>query len=90
MITSNTIRNEQEALAFMAECTLATVCHMAGLSRPNRSELRRQIAIAQTGVDWCRTIEAIKDMRGVVRVQDIIERKISVEDWAKERMPKLK
>lgn len=39
-----------EALEYMVECTLATVEYMATLKSPNKSELNRQISIAQTGM----------------------------------------
>lgn len=40
-----------EALEYMVECTLATVEYMATLKIPNKSELSRQISIAQTGIN---------------------------------------
>jgi hypothetical protein len=46
------IRNEGDALVYLTDCTLATVCHMALQKRRSKSEFSRQIAIAQRGFDW--------------------------------------
>lgn len=82
MTTANTLRDTDDALAYMTECTLATVSDLAGKSRPPKNELSRQISIAQTGIDWVMTFLAAGERCGCGRVQDIIEEGISVQVWA--------
>ena len=89
-MTQNTLHDEQDALAYMVECTLATVSHMAGLSRPQKSELSRQIAIAQTGIDWVKTFVKPGMSIGNGRVQEVIDSQISVEEWAARRRAEAK
>lgn len=83
-ISGNDIRSRDEALLYMIECTLATVSDLAGRSRPPKGELSRQIAIAQTGIDAVR--EFLKPEPGMYcgagRVQQILDARISVKDWA--------
>lgn len=42
----------QAALNYMTECTLATVSWMMMKKKAPKGELKRQIAIAQTGVNY--------------------------------------
>lgn len=46
------VRSPGDALAYITDCTLATVCELAGKKSASKSELRRQISIAQTAIDW--------------------------------------
>lgn len=46
------VKNEGEALAYITDCNLATVCQMACLKSRKKSEFERQIAIAQSAIDW--------------------------------------
>lgn len=46
------VRTEKEAIAYLTDCTLATVSHMAQLKGRSKYEYERQISIAQKGVDW--------------------------------------
>lgn len=48
------VKTAAEALAYITDCTLATVCHMAGMRSRKKSEYVRQQAIAQTSIDWMR------------------------------------
>jgi len=84
-LTGENLRSQEDALAYLTECTLATVCHMAGLSKPPKGELSRQISIAQTGIDWVKTMVEPGDRYGCGRVQEIIDEGISVETWAARR-----
>jgi len=89
-MTQNTLRDDQDALAYMTECTLATVSHMAGLSRPQKSELSRQISIAQTSIDWVKSFVKPGMSIGNGRVQEVIDSQISVEEWAERRRAEAK
>lgn len=46
------VRNEGQALAYLIDCTLATVCDMAAKKRRPKYEFERQVSIAQTGILW--------------------------------------
>jgi hypothetical protein len=80
--TGQNLHDAGEALAFMTECTLATVSDLASMSRPKKSELKRQISIAQTGIDWVKTITKPGRKIGCSRVSEIIDGDMSVETWA--------
>jgi hypothetical protein len=80
-LTHKTLHSREEALAYLTECTLATVQDLAGRSRPPKGELARQVSIAQTGVDWVKTFVKPGDRCGCGRVQEIINRGVTVEGW---------
>ena len=42
----------EQALLYLADCTLATVADMAMKKSKSKHEFQRQIAIAQSAVDW--------------------------------------
>lgn len=46
------VRTEGEALAYLLDCTLATVAAMAMTKSRKKGEYARQVSIAQTGVNW--------------------------------------
>lgn len=48
------VRSPEDALVYMIDCTLATIQSMAMRKSKSRSEYKRQISIAQTGIDWAR------------------------------------
>lgn len=81
-MTRDTLRSEIDALAYLTECTLATVSDLASKSKPLKGELRRQISIAQTGINWVKLHAKPGGSCGNSRVQEIIDKDISVEDWA--------
>lgn len=81
-LTNKTLRSSEEALTYLVECTLATVQDLAGRSRPPKAELARQISIAQTGIDWVRTFVRPGDRCGCGRVQEIIDRGLTVQAWS--------
>lgn len=78
------VRTLAEALAYITDCTLATVSDMAGKKSRQKHEFERQIAIAQTAVAWMQ-------MFGVdpstTRVEDVIAAG-GVVEWARQFMPK--
>ena len=81
-LTSKNLSNRDEAMAYLVECTLATVQDLAGRSRPPKGELARQISIAQTGIDWVKTFVKPGDRCGCGRVQEIIDRGLTVQTWS--------
>lgn len=46
------VRDTGQALAYITDCTLATVTDLASRTRPPKNELKRQINIAQKAIDW--------------------------------------
>lgn len=48
----HSVRSAEEALAYLTDCTLATVTDLASLARPPKHELQRQIDIAQSAIAW--------------------------------------
>lgn len=46
------VRDTGQALAYITDCTLATVCDLAGKKSKSKSEYARQISIAQTAINW--------------------------------------
>lgn len=81
-LTNATLHDRDEALTYLVECTLATVQDLAGRSRPPKGELARQISIAQTGLDWVKTFVKPGDWCGCGRVQEIIDRGVTVQAWS--------
>ena len=75
------IKTLAAALAYVTDCTLATVQSMAILKSRKKTEFKRQIAIAQTAFDWMR------DM-GVdysdTRAADVADAGGSVEEWVQQ------
>lgn len=72
------VRTTGEALAYLTDCTLATVEYMACLKSKSKSEYQRQIRIAQLGCDW---MEDLGVSPAGTRATDIIG-KTTVEEWA--------
>jgi hypothetical protein len=79
MFTSDRVTNSGEALLYMTECTLATVEHMACLSRPSKGEYNRQIAIAQNGMNFIREFKVTPSGR-VAKVAEA--HGWDVQNWA--------
>lgn len=61
------IRTTDDALEYMVECTLATVYDLCMKSKPPKGEFRRQIAIAQKGLDYIPMSHNCKSRVGEVR-----------------------
>jgi len=74
----------EEALIYITDCNLATVCNMASLKSRPKGEFRRQIAIAQSACDWIKRFNINAES---TRAVDIIG-KTTVENWAYQFMPK--
>lgn len=74
------IRSPADGLAYLVECTLATVCTLADRKSPPKAELSRQIGIAQAGIDCMRLYKV--PMSGPY-LREVVEDNWSVETWSK-------
>ncbi|WP_409286912.1 hypothetical protein [Pseudomonas guariconensis] len=70
------------ALAYLTDCTLATVDQLAMKKSASKSELQRQIGIAQSGIDWMKRfgVDYAK-----TRARQVDEFGGSVAVWAERR-----
>jgi len=64
------VHSPEKALAYIADCTLATVQSMAMKKSRPKGEYSRQKSIAQQAIDWMRDMNV--DMSGT-RAQDVFE-----------------
>lgn len=78
------VRTAEDALRYIADCQLATVCNMAMKKRRPKYEFERQVSIAQKCVDWMVQM-GIPSTGTRVEEVEIIG---NVETWAKQHMPK--
>lgn len=72
------VHSPSEALLYLTDCSLATVSGMAMKKSRPQHEYQRQVAIAQTAVDWIREFGI--DAEGT-RAQDVIAAGGSVASW---------
>lgn len=83
-MSKHQVRDTSGALVYLTDCTLATVCHLAMKKSAPKSELLRQITIAQTAIDWM-------DQFGVdyskTRAADVKALGGKVEVWAEQFKP---
>jgi hypothetical protein len=80
------INTPSDALAYLLDCTLATVERLAMQKKKSKYEYKRQIGIAQKNLDWCVMFNAdVSD----TRAEEIVKGKITVEQWAKMRETRL-
>jgi len=78
------VRDTGQALAYITDCTLATVCDLAGKKSKSKSEYARQMSIAQTAINW--GVQMGVDF-SKTRAADVLKAG-SVVDWAKKFEPK--
>ena len=76
------VRSPEQALSYMVDCTLATVCDLASKKSRNKSEFTRQKQMAQRGVDWMVSMKI--DCSGT-RAADVVKVG-SVAIWAEQFM----
>lgn len=79
------IRNSEQLVAYLMDCNLATVCGMASLKSSKKGELKRQILIAQHGID---KMNILNIHHHDTRVEDVRACESSVEKWAEQFKPK--
>lgn len=77
------VGNTGQALAYITDCTLATVCDLAMKKKRPKYEFERQMSIAQTAINWM--VQMGVDVT-TTRAEDVIEAG-SVEKWAAKYMP---
>jgi len=76
----DTVLDPAGALAYLCDCTLATVCTLACKKSAPKYETRRQIAMAQQAIDWMRLYDV--DFSNT-RAKEVVEQYGgSVEAWA--------
>ena len=76
------VRTPEQALEYLADCTLATVADMAMKKSKSKSEFQRQIEIAQSAVDWLKAFNAKIEIGS--RVYDVLSlADQKVETWSK-------
>jgi hypothetical protein len=78
------VKTPEDALTYIVDCTLATVCDLAMKKSRPTGEYKRQIGIAQKGIDWLRTFP-----KAMVEVDDRIYEasQTTVAEWAKQFEP---
>lgn len=75
------IRTPEDALLYLAECTLATVSDMAMKKSKGKYEFERHVSIAQSAVDWVKAFNIpIKPESRVYHVLAMPDQK--VETWS--------
>lgn len=79
------INEPGHALAYLTECTLATVCDLAGKKSRSSSEFNRQKSMAQQAVNWMREMGV--DFK-TTRAEDVVRLGGSVDEWAATFFPK--
>lgn len=77
------VRDTGKALAYITDCTLATVCKMAMKKKRPKHEFERQMHIAQTAINWM--VQMGVDV-STTRAAAVLESG-SVEQWASKYMP---
>lgn len=78
------VQTPEQALAYLTDCTLATVELLAGKKTRTKHEFDRQINLAQAGIDWMREMGV--DFKGT-RAEEVVKRyEGSVKLWASYRM----
>jgi len=82
----DSVRTPEQALAYITDCNLATVCDMAMTKRRKVGEFRRQKAIAQTAIDW---MDEMHIDYSTTRAKDVVKFG-TVEKWAESFMPERK
>lgn len=76
------VENERQAIAYLLECSLATVEGLALTKSRKVYEYTRQISIAQFAMDWARKFGA--DLDDEPRAMDVVKKHCgNVTEWAK-------
>lgn len=82
-MNKNDVRDPGQALAYITDCNLATVCDMATKKSRPKAEFERQKAIAQKAVDW---MKAMGVDYSATRAVDVVSAG-SVDAWAQTFFP---
>ena len=73
------VRTADDALVYLTDCTLATVCQMAMLKSRKKYEYERQKAIAETAIKWMDELSIDYSSTRAKRVKECG----GVDAWAK-------
>ena len=79
ILNAQTICNEGDLIAYLVDCTLATVATMAMQKRRPKGEYERQKRIAQVGIDQMVAMGISTEYTRADEIAGIM----SVEEWAK-------
>lgn len=75
------IHTPEQALVYLADCTLATVSSMAMLKSKSKGEFERQISIAQSAIEWINDFKIPVEQNS--RPQQVLAlSNRSVKEWA--------
>jgi hypothetical protein len=77
------VNTPEQALAYITDCCLATVSHMATLKSRKKNEFERQISIAQTACDWMKDFNIDPTGTSAEEIINIC----SVKEWAEQYTP---
>ena len=77
------VRTPSDALAYITDCQLATVCSMASKKSRPKYEFERQMSIAQTAITWMQEMGV--DV-STTRAEDVVAAG-GVKKWAEGYMP---
>jgi hypothetical protein len=81
-MNANLIRNEKQALLYLADCNLATVSYLASKKSRKKGEYERHIEIAQKSVNFLKQFNL--DIEIDSRAYEVLSNeKQSVKQWAK-------
>lgn len=81
MVQKHRVDSAEDALGYITDCNLATVCRMAMQKSKSKSQFERHIEIAQSGVDWIVKFNVPYESYAGTRVEDVIKAG-SVAKWA--------
>ena len=59
LLTVERVHTPEDTVRYMTECTLATIDRLVMLKNKSKSELQRQINIAQLGIDMIKDFDPI-------------------------------
>jgi hypothetical protein len=80
---ATSVKTPEEALAYMLDCTLATVETLAMKKSRTKSEFNRHMSIAQQCLDWAHSMNVdYSHTRG----SEVDKFNRSVADWARQYM----
>ena len=82
-MTKDRIHDKDQAYAYILDCNLATVSHMAMLKSRKKGEYERQINIAQRMLDWANDFEIDCSETRAFDVMDVG----TVKQWASKYEP---
>lgn len=83
-MSKHDVRTVGQALAYLTDCTLATVSDLASKKSASKSELSRQISMAQQAITWMNQFGVDYSKTRAAEVRECG----SVQAWAERFKPK--